>query len=217
LKIWVEPGEEPHVIASILTYLYTLDYGPDGPDISFGLPHDQDSIHSQESATPNSPFSAHDLNASDIFSEISHPHDGVRTPTSTAPLQPPEATPNQSPCASSTTPTLHDDDDPGTQPNALTLQCQIYLASHRFGIPPLSDIAREKFNKALRTSTSVADLIPCIREVYRQQSHNSSACTLKDEVIKASRSRFRKLKDEEGWEGLVMEFPEFAADMLRGL
>lgn len=221
LKIWLDPGEEPHIIAAVLTYLYTLDYSPDGPSISFGLPHDRDSIHSQDSVTTESPFS-HDFNASDNFSEISHPRslededDGVRASTSTTALPTSEATVDQSPRASSTAATLHDN-DPGTHPNALTLHSQLFLAAHRFGIPPLANIAKDKFNKALHSSTSTADLISCIREVYRQQSHNSSACTLKSDVVKVCRSRFRKLKEEEGWEGLIIEFPEFAADILRGL
>ncbi|KAF2492698.1 hypothetical protein BU16DRAFT_529000 [Lophium mytilinum] len=224
MKIWLEPGEEPHIIAAVLTYLYTLDYGPDGPNLSFGLPQDQSSIHSEGSTATDvhleSPSA--DIDGSDIFSMISNDQDteyeeGIRTPTLSSPLQPPTASVDGSPHSASTDQTLHGNADPGTNPNSLTLHCQIYLAAHRFGVPPLAEIAKDKFTKALRNNNSAMDLLPCIREVYRQQSNNPSAFTLKQDVIKAARSRFRKLKEEEGWEALLMEFPEFAADMLRGL
>ncbi|KAF2807284.1 uncharacterized protein BDZ99DRAFT_500528 [Mytilinidion resinicola] len=224
MKIWLEPGEEPHIIAAVLTYLYTLDYGPDGPSLSFGLPHDQSSIHSEGSTATDVRLASPspDIDGVDIFSILSDDQDtdyeeGVRTPTSS--WRPQSSTPfaDGSPQSASTDQTLHDDGDPGTHPNALTLHCQIYLAAHRFGIAPLAEISKDKFTKALRDNNSSADLIPCIREVYRQQSSNPTASTLKQDVIKAARSRFRKLKEEEGWEALVIEFPEFAADMLRGM
>jgi hypothetical protein len=40
---------------------------------------------------------------------------------------------------------------------------------------------------------------------------------LRDDLIKSTRARFRVLKTGEGWNDLVLDFPEFAAELLKQL
>lgn len=49
MKIWMEPGEDSHIVAAVLTFLYSLDYADSGPQLQFGLPQDQISFFSDDS------------------------------------------------------------------------------------------------------------------------------------------------------------------------
>ncbi|OCK85221.1 hypothetical protein K432DRAFT_343511 [Lepidopterella palustris CBS 459.81] len=216
MKIWLDPGEESHVIAAVLTFLYTLDYADSGPQLSFGLPQDQTSLFSHNSDDP-----AHDA-------EVAHSDDEatnsiIHQSDETVP-HPASSRDNSPLLTPATTTASHDsastrrayESDPSSHPNELVFHVQMLLAGQRFGIPPLCEVAKVKFEKRLRCESWKTELLPCIREAYRQQG-NASTNGLKDTVVKTAKSRFRFLKEAEGWDALVMDFPEFAADMLRHL
>lgn len=44
----MEESEDPYVIAVLLTYLYTLDYADEGPQMNFGIPVETKSLANEE-------------------------------------------------------------------------------------------------------------------------------------------------------------------------
>jgi len=212
-KIWIDPSDcESHVLSAVLTFLYTLDYSADGHQtIAFGLPKevdDEDEDH-QEGAVQgcsddiqNDEGSAIDVGA-DIES-IDTFIAGNATPSRTSSRLSTQATQ----CPS----------DPSELRNDLVFHVQMCAAGHRFGIASLCDVAKEKLEKRIASVVRVqgTELIGCIREVYRQ-GHGGKLGVLREVVVKSARSRFRVLKTCEGWDDLIIDVPEFAAEMLRRL
>ncbi|KAF2868246.1 hypothetical protein BDV95DRAFT_610209 [Massariosphaeria phaeospora] len=202
-KIWIDPSKcESHIVAAVLTFLYTLDYTAGGlQTLSFGLPAaEYDAYEDADSAID-------DFGDLKIENEPSLMSDDSAESVATASLD----TPDRSFSASST---LTFRPDPATMPNELVFHVQTYVAAQCFGITSLQDVARDKFEKRLRCGPWSLEMISCIREVYRQGSTCMLVC-LKEDILKVAKARFRVLKNCEGWNDLVFDFPEFAADILR--
>jgi hypothetical protein len=89
------------------------------------------------------------------------------------------------------------------------------MAARLFGIPALCDISKEKFQKRLKAESWKTEMIGCIREIYAQGDPDTSE--LGEIIVKSTRSRFRTLKTMNGWNDLVLDYPEFAAEILRRL
>lgn len=106
--------------------------------------------------------------------------------------------------------------DPSDHPNELFFHFQAYMAAQRFGIDALCHVASDKLKKRLRSGPWKVEMIPCIREVYRH-GNSTKFADLKEEIVKSARARFRDLKSSEGWDNLIMESPEFGAELLRRL
>jgi hypothetical protein len=202
-RIWIDPSEcDSHIIAAVLTFLYTLDYTANGPPLlKFGLPHeDKDS---NEVAKP-AEQTLLDLAIEDNSSIIST--DDIES-LGTTEVETPNTSSNGS--ARAVRP-----QDPGEPPNELVFHTQTYLAGQRFGIASLCAIAKEKFEKRLKSDHWNTEMISCIREAYRH-GNNPKLAELKETIVKSARSRFRVLKTSQGWDDLVIDFPEFAAELLK--
>ncbi|OCK94607.1 uncharacterized protein K441DRAFT_560365 [Cenococcum geophilum 1.58] len=215
---WFEDKyEEPDVIAAVLTFLYTLDYADSGPQLSFGLPHDRSSLFSHDSgAEGHAPPPPEDGCQGSISSPTPAESENESRPATSR-----EGSPLPTPAASSSSPdntsthTVHA--DPGSQPNELVLHAKMCLAGHRFGIPPLLEVAKEKFEKRLRSETWKAEMLPCIHEIERQQGSCDTIRELKDSLLKSAKRRFRDLKQMDGLKEMVMDCPEFASELMKNL
>jgi hypothetical protein len=211
-KIWIDPSDcESHVLSGVLNFLYTLDYSADGHQtLAFGLPKevvDEDDDH-QDVVVPtwsdniddNDDGSAIDLRG-DVDSLDTLTQDNL-TPSRTTNYLSSQAT--------------HCHSDPGERRNELVFHVQICAAGQRFGIASLCDVAKEKLATRLTSMVRGTEFIGCIREVYRH-GNGGKLAELREMVIKSARSRFRVLKTCEGWDALIIDVPEFAAEMLRRL
>lgn len=210
-KIWIDPNEcGPHTLAAVLTFLYTLDYNASGEQfLTFGLPHDDTAEEEGDDghSTPDS-FSQLDLDiSSNIDDEGEASEDGEGSPITSA-----ADTVANFPCEQrkSVSPIV----DPSEHPNELVFHTQMYLASKRFGIESLCYIAKEKFEKRLRVGPWKREMVGCIREIYRNGDCGKMN-PLKEDIVRSARSRFRLLKTSEGWDELIIDSPEFAAELLR--
>jgi hypothetical protein len=211
-KIWVDAFEcESHIFAAVLAYLYTLDYKSDGPQqLSFGLPSQlEDDEHGEEDDTDKD-GKHEDLDSTETESLRLTDDDACSANSLLTPTGSGERDSRSSPRVSSSATT-----DPGQPHNELVFHAQVYMAAKYFGIPPLCDISKEKFQKRLRAESWKTEMIGCIREIYAQANPGTSELAA---IIAAStRSRFRTLKTMDGWNDLVLDFPEFAAEILRRL
>ena len=217
MKIWLDSDEEPDIIAAVLTFLYTLDYADSGPQLSFGLPHDQSSLFSHDSdAGGHAPPPPEEEFRGCISSPAPAESENESRPATSR-----EGSPLPTPPASSSSPdnasthTVHA--DPGSQPNELVLHAKMCLAGHRFGIPPLLEVAREKFEKRLRSEKWKAEMLPCIHEIERQQGSCDTIRELKGSLLKSAKRRFRDLKQMDGLKKMVVDCPEFASELMKNL
>lgn len=193
-------------MAAILTFLYTLDYAANGQQVlKFGLP--QEVVEDNPKDSNNFPLSKLDISndPSDEPSVLSD--DDVESFASSA-VDTPEAFSE----ASSRTATLPQ--DPSETPNELVFHSQMYVAGKRFGISSLCDIAKDKFAKRLRCGPWNEEMLACIREVYRH-GDDPKLTILKEDMVRSARLRFKALKTRKEWEELVIDFPQFAAELLR--
>ncbi|OCL04398.1 hypothetical protein AOQ84DRAFT_380628 [Glonium stellatum] len=214
MKIWLDQDEEPHIIAAVLTFLYTLDYADSGPQFSFGLPYDQSSLFSRDSDT------------SDTADAVPQPPEDEGTPSSTptettydshatmsredSPLLTPTASP---PPENASAHTAHA--DPGSQANELLLHAKMCLAGHRFGIPPLLEVAKEKFERQLKADTWKAEMLPCIYVVERHQGSHGIVQELRVSLLKSAKRRWGELKQMTELKKLIVECPEFMANLMK--
>jgi hypothetical protein len=208
-KIWIDPSEiEPPTLAAVLTFLYTLDYKAGGEQVlTFGLPHDDTAEDQREDGESTlSSFSQLDVEDSSVIDDEEESEDGVLSVNMSTADTVGYSSAELRKAASSV--------DPSEPPNELVFHTQMCLASQRFGIHSLRNIAQEKFEKRLRTGPWKTEMIGCIREIYRYGNWENSS-TLKEDILRSARSRFRLLKTSEGWDELVVDFPEFAAELLR--
>ncbi|KAF2251432.1 hypothetical protein BU26DRAFT_563369 [Trematosphaeria pertusa] len=207
-KIWIDRSEcDSHVLAAVLTFLYTLDYNASGPQaLTFGLPQE---LTGGDDDGPTVDGVEELDNEDDTCVVSAAEVESVATPTAG------DATPSPSAsCHSSHVSRLSG--DAGERQNELVFHVQMYSAGHRFGIASLRDVAKDKFGKRLVSGPWNDEMIDCIREVYRQ-GNDARLADLREMVVKWARSRFRALKIREEWDDLIIEFPEFAAEMLRRL
>lgn len=206
-KIWIDPSVcESHVLAAALTFLYTLDYSSSGQQaLTFGLPEEvttEDDTH-------------HDQHDEDHFHAEEEPSVASEPDVESMATSPAVArTPSQSSNHSSHTERCHV--DPGDTRNELVFHVQMCAAGHQLGIASLCDIAQEKLNKRLHSGNWRQEMVGCIRELYKH-GNGGKLSGLRESVVKSARSRFRALKACEGWDDLIIDFPEFAAEMLRRL
>ena len=97
------------------------------------------------------------------------------------------------------------------------MHAKMCLAGHRFGIPPLLEVAKEKFEKRLRSETWKAEMLPCIHEIERQQGSCDTIRELKGSLLKSAKRRFRDLKQMDGLKKMVVDCPEFASELMKNL
>lgn len=174
-----------------------------GPQIlTFGLPQ-----VSEDEDTETEVSTIHSLSKLDVEEEPSVIFEDDARSVATSVIDTPASTASTS---RTSTPVL----DPGESPNELVFHTRMYIAAQRFGIVSLCDTAKEKFEKRLRTGPWNVEMLACIREVYKY-GNGLKISSLKDEVVKFARQRFRVLKGCEGWDELVLEFPMFAKELLR--
>ncbi|KAF2648409.1 hypothetical protein K491DRAFT_784082 [Lophiostoma macrostomum CBS 122681] len=200
-KIWIDPSEcESHIVAAVLTFLYTLDYSPSGEQVlKFGLPHEEILDDDTHDCGPHPPPALGTHDEPSVLSD-----DGIESQGSGF------DTPASSHAQSAETVTAH---DLGKESNELLFHLLMYLAGQKFGIRALRDVSRDKFEKRLRTGPWKEEMIDCIRMVYAQRN-NSKVEGLKEDIVKSARARFRILKTSVGWDDLVIDYPEFAAELL---
>ena len=203
---------DSHIVAAVLVFLYTLDYVSNGPQLlSFGLPqphHDDEGIDPHE----EDPSEKRSYNSYGVPLDLDNDDDGsgstansVDTPQDTQTHQ------TRSSTRQSTPPP-----DPGQPHNELVFHLHVYMAGKFFGIPALCEVAQTKFEKQLRCEAWKTEMILCIRELYGHHDQ-SQISVLRGIIATSARSRFRILKGLPGWDDLVLDFPEFAAEMLRRL
>ena len=187
--------------------MYTLDYTSNGPQVlTFGLPEEEHGRETEE-APVDEPLEEDSI--IELADALGIPVEESESPTLS------EAGASDHSSMESTI----IENDPGHPPNELLFHAQMYLAGQRFGISSLCDIAKIKLSKRLKLGPWQAEMIPCIREIYRQGSpagmDATNAGSLKDGIVQSARCRFRALKMVEGWDDLVIDFPEFAAALLK--
>jgi hypothetical protein len=190
-----------------LTFLYTLDYAASGSQaLVFGLPQEEqtEDVEREDDETRRS------------VSKFDFLGDGEDYSTRDDEFTEDAATEIPTPPPTSDTECERETPDPGEAANELVFHAQVYLAAQQFRIAALGEIAREKFNKRLRSGPWGIEMSGCIREVYRH-AHDPTIGALRDDLIKSTRARFRVLKTGEGWNDLVLDFPEFAAELLKQL
>jgi hypothetical protein len=200
-RIWIERWEcESHIVAAVLAFLYTMDYNPSGPQaLTFGKPkceeNDMTMRNGGRASTGNSRnieanTSAHEVDESMATMSVGNP-----TPSGT--------------WTSHTTGNLHGPDE---VPNELVFHVHMCAAGQYFGIESLSDVAEERLTERLSTGPWTTEMVECIRAVYRKGTTGKLAA-MREAVVESAMSRFRILKTSEGWDDLVGEFPEFAAEI----
>ncbi|KAF2676503.1 hypothetical protein K458DRAFT_182134 [Lentithecium fluviatile CBS 122367] len=207
-KIWIDPSDcESHVLAAVLTFLYTLDYSADGQQaLKFGLPKEVvDGDEEGQASIGAGGANDDEESAVDTGVEVES------LPTFTQGDPTPSRSASRHSSHATKTPS-----DPGERKNELVFHVQVCAAGHRFGIAALCDVVTEKINKRLNTGPWNDEMIDCIREVYRY-GNNGKLAKLREAVVKTARTRFRVLKACNGWDDLIVDSPEFAAEMLRRL
>ncbi|PVH96821.1 hypothetical protein DM02DRAFT_102746 [Periconia macrospinosa] len=194
-KIWIDPSEcESHVLAAIFAFLYTLDYKAVGKQcLTFGVPEEVEEESDDHIAS------------------------GVHTPETSTP------SPNESEIGSidlddikRETPTSTSEgrgELPQTN-NQLIFHVLVLDAAHKLAIEALVDVAKQKFVTRLRAVQATPELIDCLRHLYGV-SNRESLLEVKELATQRAKANFRTLRTFQGWNDLVMDFPEFGAEMLK--
>lgn len=139
----MEESEDTYVIASLLTYLYTLGYADEGPQMNSGVPVETKSLANEDEDEDagideeQSSLATDDLEAEVIIINDDRWDTGdTLSRSSTA-----RDTPSPS---HHTMATISDGRDPGKPLSSLALHVQMYKGGLRFGIPCLPPLALEK-------------------------------------------------------------------------
>ncbi|KAF2464294.1 uncharacterized protein BDR25DRAFT_346783 [Lindgomyces ingoldianus] len=212
IKLWIDPSIcESHILAAVLTFLYTLDYTCSGSQLlSFGLPEEPE-IEPEPETPSLSNTDVEVVEDETDFSAFSE----LEEYSATVPSPPSSTTPTSTPKGpSNNSDEMVTNGDPSEAPNELVFHFSMYRAAVLFDIVSLQDVAKEKFQRRLRLSSD--GIIPCIREVYREENSEAFA-PIRREVLTLVKTRFYRLKATEGWDELVMDFPAFSSDILKRL
>lgn len=203
-KIWIDPSEcESHILAAVLTFLYTLDYSANGVQtLRFGLPQDESANQDPDKVNQ------HSIATLGLEADTSTFGDNSVDSTTAASIMTPEY-------SSDVISTKHNNPDPSEAANELVFHAKVCMAGQRFGIISLYEVAKHKFDMRLRSGPWHREMVPCIREVYRQGDVPMGS--LKEDMVRFAQSRFRDLKACGGFDELVLDFPGFAADLLKGM
>ena len=231
-------GEYTHVIAAVMTYLYTLDYAQSNQTLTFRLPQEMQTMLLTEEEEDNAKNSELDTASStfdlleDEMEDDDDDDDNIQIVTAEEQakgqeqsLHPVEAFKDDDQCGTVHTP------DPGLQPVELVFHAQVYCAGVVLGIPCLAKLAQQKFLRRLYSSNvSNHELLMTVCKVYRPNSGLEPLCkinrivheelkpcfqTMCIELVRVLRKRWTQIKGDSHLEAAVIECPEFGKDLLR--
>jgi hypothetical protein len=225
--------EEPHVIAAMLTYLYTLDYQDDGGQLIFGVPEIHSSGIWQEQAQEESQHERveeensdddHSDGCSSEFAFIPNPDDTLiitprHIPDSSRSYTESILNENQA------EPGSHQPDgmgkDPSCRPSPLQLHIQMYKAALRFGIPCLSAHSFNRFGERVQSNIETAELLEAVSEVFAENEWQDKTANdlplveMRQTLVQAVRRQWNLIKKTIEFEDVVVQRPEFGKELLR--
>ena len=216
-------GEYTHVIAAVMTYLYTLDYAQSNQSLTFRLPQEMQNMWLTEGEDKRKDS---ELDAASSTYDLLE--DTMEDDVQIVPAE--EQTESQGKSLRSV-----DDQsgarDPGLWPVELVFHAQVYCASVVLGIPCLAKLAQQKFLRRLYNSkVSNHELLMTVLKVYRPSNGFEPLCrttwmvheelkphfqTMCIELVRVLYKRWSQIKGDSHLEAAVIECPEFGKDLLR--
>ncbi|KAF2843154.1 hypothetical protein M501DRAFT_1053922 [Patellaria atrata CBS 101060] len=218
MKIWTEPGEESQIIASILNFLYTLNYADKTGEVFIGSTeynddHDYDRAEDSETTSETGT-----VTEGGHVKESSDEETLFRSPSPTTSSSHIIPTPSSSDAGilrssniSNTSSTNPNEHSQRAYPSPLVHHTQIHCAAHRFTIPSLATVSLEKLRSHLWKDNEVwkVELLPAIREAYRHPEYCDLRDALLDGVCDWGRRKWFKENKRDEWEAAVVEFSSF--------
>jgi hypothetical protein len=222
-----------HVVAVMLTYLYTLEYKDDEEQLIFGVPETYSDLvwhepDQKENSYQRSDGERSDDDHSDACSsefDLVPDHDevlgisthrvGSSSPSRANPAsdQDRQETENyQSETAGK---------DPSYRPNPLQLHIQMYKTGLRYGIPCLAAHAFRKFAYRVQQNIAVEELLEAVGEAFDDEGWDDKTVTqfsvteMRHSLVQAVRRRWNAIRKTEDFENVVVQNPEFGKELLR--
>jgi len=235
--IKVAHGEFAHVVAAVLTYLYTLDYDQPDQSLAWGVPAEhqhyvQDEVNDEEDQTIKS---SDESSATTEYEFVGEPNSNSETPASAdGPISEGQDK------LSIEVQTAEDDEstfsifqDTSLQPSALVFHAQVYCAALKLGIPCLAQLANHRcFERLLSKDIDNDELLDSVSKVFRPEvlfvpeievgecggfDLDGQFADIQDQVVRLVTRRFPKIKNNAKFEEAVITCPEFGRDVLRSL
>ncbi|KAF2424465.1 hypothetical protein EJ08DRAFT_663915 [Tothia fuscella] len=205
IVILPDNSEEPHVIASMFTYLYTLHYNDDGECLDFGVPRSHEGIEDSHSVAHSRDVADDERDDGQVGEEESDacssefaliPEDKVHTTLKESELTsqqeyvdicpvPPDDLPDLS---SQHLGTLVLERDPGYRPCPLHLHAQMHKAG-----------------------------VSCERclDVHHMDPKGPGLENMQSMLVQAAKRRWASIKQDEAFKMLILSRPEFGKDLPR--
>jgi len=235
--IKVAHGEFAHVVAAVLTYLYTLDYDQPEQSLPWGLPaehqydvhdeandEDNQSIKSAEESTVATEYEiVGELNSNSetqasVDEPIAEDKDKMSIEVHTAEYD--EST-------------ISIFQDTSLQPSALVFHAQVYCAALKLDIPCLAQLAKHRcFERLLSKDIDNDELLDSTSKIFRPEvlfvpeievgecegfDLDGQFADIQNQLVRLVARRFPKLKKNAKFEEAVITCPEFGRDVLRSL
>jgi len=231
---------DPYIVAAMLTYLYTLDYASEGPQMSFGLPTDHvaerddgdrigeavlPAYKEEEESTETDSGSEFDLvpDMEVAIEGLVDTSEGTKKDDEDWDSLTARKTPSPCLCSDtahipSTTPTER---DPAKPILSMALHVLMYRAALRFEIPCLTLHALRKLDDMISCDIFHGDeVIEAASEAYEEDSdldvdYHQSMSLIRTKILGAVKRRWESIRLRDGFDELVLRRPGFARDILR--